>query len=88
MTCDACDVTLSHTPFCVISSRKKKIKYNNLVVLPSHDNMCIYYAHSTHHSVTIITILSRVIINILLLIFYYLYYVINVTEIQLHISLC
>jgi len=39
----SCDVTLSHTPFCIISPRKRKEKKrninNNLAVLPSHDNM-------------------------------------------------
>jgi len=41
MTHDTCDVTLSHTPFCVVSSKekekKKKSKYNDLAILPSHD---------------------------------------------------
>ena len=39
--CDCDYVTLSCTPFCVVSSRKRKEKKrninNNLAVLPSHD---------------------------------------------------
>ena len=50
--------------------------------------MCVCYAHSTYHSVTIVIVLSKVIVSTLLLISYCLYYVINITEIQLHNSLC
>ena len=41
MLCDCDYVTLSHTPFCVVSPRKRKEKKrninNNLAVLPSHN---------------------------------------------------
>jgi len=40
VTYDTCDVTLSHTPFSIVSPREKKRKENinnNLVVLPSHN---------------------------------------------------
>ena len=34
--CDTCDVTLSHTPSCVVKKKKRNIN-NDLAVLPSHD---------------------------------------------------
>ena len=44
--CDTCDVTLSCTPSCVVSPKEKKKKRNinnDLVILPSHDNIIMQY---------------------------------------------
>jgi len=31
-------VTLSCAPFCIVSPKEKEKKYNDLAILPSHDN--------------------------------------------------
>ena len=38
--CNTCDITLSHTPFCIVSPKEKKMKRNinnNLAILPSYN---------------------------------------------------